>query len=122
MDEMPTDGFRHRPLWLLGVVGLVVAQAGLALSLFGPGHSFAALVDDRPVLSGRHPLHQYHGTLGAAAFRDRGATTCYDPGFQAGYPKTPVFDGGSRPAELFLLAAGGEYRPGAYKTGLLVCL
>jgi hypothetical protein len=122
MDEMPTDGFRHRPLWLLGVVALVLAQAGLALSLFGPARTLAALLDDRPVLSGRHPLHLYHGTLGAAAFHDRGATTCYDPNFQAGYPKTPVFDGGCRPAELFLALAGGEYRPAAYKAGLFGCL
>jgi len=121
MDEMPPDGFRHRPRWLLGVAGLVVAQAGLALALFGPERS-AALLDDRPVLSGRHPLHLYHGTLGARALHERGATTCYDPGFQAGYPKTPVFDGGCRPAELFLAVAGGHYRPAAYKVGLFGCL
>lgn len=122
MDEMPTDGFRHRPLWLLGVVGLVFAQAGLALALFGPDRSFAAVLDDRPVLSGRHPLHLYHGILGARAFHDQATTTCYDPGFQAGYPKTPVFDGGCRPAELFLVLSGGNFRPGVYKIGLFVCL
>src|SRR5205823_12511640 len=43
-----------------------------------------------------------------------------DPAFQAGYPKTPVFDSGSRPAELFLFLAGG-YSPAAYKVGLAVC-
>src|SRR5437763_14464883 len=118
MDEMPMDGFRHRPRWLIAVVGLVLAQAGFALSLFGPERSLAALLDDRPILSGRHPLHLYHGWLGAANFRHCGATTCYDPMFQAGYPKTPVFDGGCRPAELFLTLGGGGYRPGAYKTGL----
>jgi hypothetical protein len=116
------EGFRHRPLWLLGVGALVLAQAGLALALFGPHHSWAAVTDDRPVLSGRHPLHLYHGSLGAAAFGDHGTTTCYDPAFQAGYPKTPVFDGGSRPAELFLLLGGGTYNPAAYKLGLLVIL
>ena len=122
MDEMPTDGFRQRPLWLLGVVGLVIAQAGLTLSLFGPARSFGGLLDGRPVLSGRHPLHLYHGTLGAREFQRRGATNCYDPGFQAGYPKTPVFDGGCRPAELFLILAGTELRPDVYKIGLFVCL
>ncbi|MDB5310528.1 MAG: hypothetical protein JWO38_4730 [Gemmataceae bacterium] len=122
MDEMPTDGFRHRPLWLLGVAGLVLAQAGLALSLFGPARSPAGLLDARPVLSGRHPLHLYHGALGAHTFCHRGATTCYDPGFQAGYPKTPVFDGGCRPAELFLAIGGGGYSPAAYKVGLFACL
>ena len=122
MDEMPTDGFRHRPLWLLGVAGLVLAQTGLILSLFGPDRSWEAVRDDRPVLSGRHPLHLYHGTLGAHAFCRRGGTTCDDPGFQAGYPKTPVFDGGCRPAELFLAIGGGGYSPAAYKVGLFACL
>lgn len=121
MDATP-DGFRSRPLWLLGVAGLLLAQAGLALSLFGPGRSWSALTDDRPVLSGRHPLHQYHGTLGAATLQSHGATTCYDPAFQAGYPKTPVFDGGCRPAELFLWVAGGGFRPAAYKLGLFGCV
>jgi hypothetical protein len=120
MDELPTDGFRHRPLWLLGVAGLVLAQAGLALSLFGPDRTWAAVADPRPVLSGRHPLHQYHGSLGAGSFRHRGATTCYDPAFQAGYPKTPVFDGGCRPSELFFLVGGS--RPAVYKVGLFVCV
>ncbi len=122
MDEMPTDGFRHRPRWLLAVVGLVIAQAGLALAAFSPEGTFAAVLDDRPILSGRHPLHLYHGTLGAENFHLTGSTTCYDPNFQAGYPKTPVFDGGCRPAELFLTLGGGEYRPGAYKLGHFGCL
>lgn len=122
MDDTPAGGFRHRPQWLLAVAGLVVAQAGLALALFGPERTTSVLLDDRPVLSGRHPLHLYHGALGSDAFRRAGATTVYDPAFQAGYPKTPVFDGGCRPAELFLVAAGGGYRPAAYKVGLFVCL
>lgn len=118
MDDRPKDGFRDNPAWLLGVGALVLAQAGLALALFGPVRPWTAVTDERPVLSGRHPLHLYHGTLGASAFRERGVTTCYDPNFQAGYPKTPVFDGGSRPAELFLFLGGGTYRPAAYKLGL----
>lgn len=122
MDDSPTNGFRHHPVWLIGVIGLLVAQAGLALTLFGPERNWASLADDGPVTSGRHPLHLYHGSTGSAMFRDRGATTCYDPAFQAGYPKTPVFDGGCRPAELFLALAGGGYHPAAYKVGLFVCL
>src|SRR4051812_12643843 len=102
--EPPDDGFRRNPSWLVAAALVVAAQAGLALALFDPARQWAAVADDRPVLSGRHPLHQYHGTLGAAAFRNSRSTTCYDPAFQAGYPKTPVFDGGSRPAELFALA------------------
>src|SRR6516162_1475201 len=83
MNDSPNEGFRQQPLWLLGVAGLVIAQAGLALALFGSTQAWSAVTDDRAVLSGRHPLHLYHGTLGAAAFRDHGTTTCYDPQFQA---------------------------------------
>jgi hypothetical protein len=88
----------------------------MALALFG--HSPPALVDDRPLVSGRHPLHLYHGYLGAQSLRSRGSTCSYDPAFQAGYPKTPIFDDGSRPAELVLAAAGGACSPAAYKLGL----
>jgi hypothetical protein len=122
MTDTPSDGFRDRPAWLFAVAGLLLAQAGLALALFGPSRSWAAVTDDRPILSGRHPLHLYHGTLGAAAFRARGTTSCYDPRFQAGLPKTPVFDAGCRPAELFLVLNGGGYSPAAYKVGLFALL
>jgi len=119
MHADATPGFRQQPLWLLVVALLMAGQAALALPLFG---GFEALNDDRPILDGRHPLHLYHGSLGAAAFRDRLAVTCYDPNFQAGYPKTPVFDGGSRPAEAFLAFTRKPFDPACYKWGVfLVC-
>ncbi len=122
MDELRSEGFRDRPLWLVGVAGLLLAQAGFVLGLFDAGRAWSAVVDDRPVLSGRHPLHQYHGMLGGAGFCHHRATTCYDPAFQAGYPKTPVFDGGCRPAELFAALSGGDFDPASYKLGLFLCL
>ncbi len=68
-------------------------------------------------------LHLYHGYLGARTLTLRGGLSCYDPWFYAGYPKTPVFDGGSRPAELALTLGRGRYQPGIYKVGLaLFCL
>jgi hypothetical protein len=79
------------------------------------------LTDDRPIISGSHPLHLYFGWLGATSLRSTGNLYCYDPAFQAGYPKTPVFDSGSRPAELFLTLGGGGFSPAAYKIGLAVC-
>jgi hypothetical protein len=109
------------PLWSLVLLGLLVWQGWMTLTLFGPDHSWERLLNDQPIVSGRHPLHLYHGYLGAQALRERGTLCCYDPAFYAGYPKTPVFDGGSRPAELFLTLAGGAYRPEAYKIGLAAC-
>jgi hypothetical protein len=95
----------------------------MTLSLFGDERPWEALLDDRPIISGAHALHLYHGYLGAVGLRTSGRDSCYDCNFQAGYPRTPVFDSGSRPAELFLTVAGGEFRPQAYKIGLAsLCL
>lgn len=90
----------------------------MTLSLFGGEEPWKNLLDDRPILSGRHPLHLYHGYLGARALREHSSLSCYDPTFHAGYPKTPIFDSGSRPAELMLALSGGRYCPAAYKIGL----
>ncbi|MCU0704728.1 MAG: hypothetical protein MUF18_12190, partial [Fimbriiglobus sp.] len=121
-DGRPNDfqdiGFRHRPQWLLAVVGLVAAQLGLAAQLFG---GWAGVTDDRPVVSGHHPLHQYHAGLGAGAFREGGTASAYDPHFQAGYPKTPVFDSAARVAEpIYLLLGDHDHAPAAYKIALVV--
>jgi hypothetical protein len=109
------------PLWIIVLLGLLAWQGWMTLTLFDREHPWQRLLDDQPILSGRHPLHLYHGYLGARALRERGTLCCYDPAFYAGYPKTPVFDSGSRPAGLFLTLAGGTYRPEAYKVGLAVC-
>jgi hypothetical protein len=105
----------------LCLLGLLAAQGWLTLGLFGLDAPWQRLLNGEPIISGRHPLHLYHGFLGARALRMAGTLCCYDPAFEAGYPKTPVFDGGSRPAELFLDLAGGTYRPAAYKVGVAVC-
>src|SRR6266404_4879254 len=109
------------PLWIIVLLSLLAWQGWMTLTLFGSEHAWQRLLDDQPIVSGRHPLHLYHGYLGAQALRERGTLCCYDPAFYAGYPKTPVFDGGSRPAELFLTLAGSTYRPEAYKLGLAAC-
>lgn len=122
MDGSPAPTPQWR-LWPLAIIVVTIGQAGLTLHLFGPDARLAALTDSRPIVSGRHPLHLYHGALGAATFHDRYSTSCYDPAFQAGYPKTPVFDGGARPAELFQFFAANPDNPAAYKLGVfLVCL
>jgi hypothetical protein len=111
----------HRA-WLLLLGGLLAWQCWLTLTLFGSDRPLEALLDDQPILSGRHALHLYHGYLGARALREHVSLSCYDPTFHAGYPKTPVFDSGSRPAELLLALAGGRYNPAAYKIGVaLLC-
>lgn len=118
--DLPQSMSDHRA-WLLTLAALAAWQGWMTLTLYGPDQPWARLLDDQPIVSGRHPLHLYHGYLGSIALRGRGNPCCYDPNFQAGYPKTPVFDGGSRPAECFLLLAGSSYRPAAYKFGLAVC-
>lgn len=111
----------HRAWWLL-LLALLAWQGWMTLTLFGGARPWQSVLDDRPLLSGRHPLHLYHGYLGASALREHGSLSCYDPTFHAGYPKTPVFDSGSRPAELVLALAGGRYHPAAYKIGVaLLC-
>src|SRR5262245_48246530 len=87
----PTPG---QGVWWLAWLLLLAGQAWLTLNLFGRDLSAASLLDERPVLSGRHPLHLYHGHLGSQALFDHGRLSCYDPAFQAGYPKTPIFDSG----------------------------
>lgn len=104
--------------WLLLHVALLAGQGWATFGLFG--NSWDSLSNDEPVLSGRHPLHLYHGHLGARTLLDRGGVSCYDPAFQAGYPKTPVFDPGSRPAEIVLALVGGGFCPAAYKIALAV--
>src|SRR5262249_28911676 len=111
----------NRLLWLVLLGGLFVWQGWMTLALFGPDDPWQRLCDAQPVLSGSHPLHLYHGYLGAQALWQDGSSVCYDPSFQAGYPKPPVFDSASRPAELCLYLSGGEFRPAAYKIGLAVC-
>jgi hypothetical protein len=121
MDVSTDAGFRQRPGWLIVVAVLLVVQGWLTLRLFSPDYSFDHLMDDQPVVSGRHALHFYHGMLGAKSWMAKGSSCCFDPAYQAGYPKTPVFDGGSRPAEFFQLMGG--LRPVSYKIGLAIgCL
>lgn len=124
MDEPlpPSPRPGHHALWLLALAGLVACQAWMALALFGP-EPWARLTSDEPLLAGRHPLHLYHGHLGARALLERGSLSVYDPSFHAGYPKTPVFDSGSRPAELALALVGGSFSPASYKImQALICL
>lgn len=116
MDVSSEEGFRQQPGWILVVAVLLIGQAWLTLRLFSPDLSLDRILDDEPIVSGQHPLHYYHGSLGAKTWVERGTSSCFDPAYQAGYPKTPVFDGGSRPAEFFLLLGGS--RPAAYKFGV----
>ena len=119
MDASDSHGFRRSPLWLVVLAALVACQGWLTLQLFGGEESLAQLTSDAPILDGRHPLHFYHGLLGNRVWHERRGNLCYDPAFQAGYLKTPIFDGGSRPAELFLYLGGPS--AGSYKMGLAIC-
>jgi hypothetical protein len=102
-------------VWSLGAAALLVWHGGLTLALFGDD-PWRNLLSDEPIVSGVHPPHLYLGSLGAHAIVTQGRTTVVDIHFQAGYPKTPIFDG-ARLAEVFLLCGGGSYQPAAYKIG-----
>jgi hypothetical protein len=120
----PSDPRRGRyfvVVFLVCAVTVLGVHAWLTLRLFP---SWRSLVDERPVISVDHVIHLYHGFLGARSLREHGTSWGYDPSFMAGYPKTPVYDSSSAPAELFQLLAGGVYSPRAYKIGiaLLVAL
>src|SRR5262245_31670086 len=86
-----TSGLANHPAWSLVLLGLLAGQVWLTLGLFGPDRFWYRLLNDQPIVSGRHPLHLYHGYLGARSLLEHGTLCCYDPAFQAGYPKTPVF-------------------------------
>ncbi len=106
---------KRRWIWALLAACTCAWHFRETLALFP---SRAALVDDRPVISVDHAIHLYHGYLGARFLARHGTSWGYDPFFMAGYPKTPVYDSSSGPAELFELAAGARYSPRAYKIGI----
>src|SRR4051812_24442186 len=45
------------------LIVLVVWQGWMTLGLFGPAEPLTHLLNDEPIVSGRHPLHLYHGCL-----------------------------------------------------------
>jgi uncharacterized membrane protein YeaQ/YmgE (transglycosylase-associated protein family) len=92
-------GFRDRPQWLLALVLVLIGQGGIAVKWLGGFESGSYQFNNLPVTSGEYPLRLYHAGLGAATLRENFGSTCYDPNFQAGYPKTPIFDAAARPLE-----------------------
>ena len=126
MEPQPTTP-EILPRWprLAGATTLVlllVWQGWLTLGLFGPAYPWLNLTNDLPVVSGAHPQHQYLGAIGAQMLHTTGSFCAYDPAFQAGYPKTPIFNG-SRLAEVCFWISGGVYDPAAYKIGIaIMCL
>src|SRR5262245_5339064 len=112
---------------LLALLAVLALHGRFTLTLFGDD-PLSTLTNEEPILVGEHALHLYHGFIGSQAFRAHEQTDGYDPRFFAGYPKTCLFDAGSRPAELFhwlgsrFRAAAGEEPlcPASYKIGLAV--
>jgi hypothetical protein len=121
-EKPKSPGFWESRVWLLPLAALAVGHGWLTAGLFGQDQPWEALSDDRPIIAGWHARHLYHGYLGARAFRENYEVLAYDPSFAAGYPKTPWFDAGSKPAELFLAISGSEFKPAAYKWGLGCCI
>ncbi len=92
-------GFRDQPQWLLALLLVLVGQFGIAVKWLGGFESNTYQFNNEPITSGEYPLRLYHAGLGAATLRENLGSTCYDPNFQAGYPKTPIFDSAARPLE-----------------------
>ena len=118
----PADGstrtdFGNRRLWIVAWLVLLAWQGWLTWGLFGPSPPAPCSTTN---LSSRGGTRCTSTTviLAPAPSWSEAAYVVSTPAFQAGYPKTPVFDSGSRPAELFLLLAGGRFCPAAYKLGL----
>lgn len=121
MPEQVDNTRNALPAYLV-LAALIVYQAWMALGLFGASAPWRTLLDEQPILSGLHPQHFYIGNLGAEALQRNGRSCCYDIFFQAGFPKTPIFNG-SRVPELLIYIAGRGHRAAAYKIGvLLLCL
>jgi hypothetical protein len=116
----PGAGLADSRWWLLPLAGLLLAHGWLTARLASPGSPWLIAFDGDPVVSGRHALHLYHGYLGARAFRHNAQTVAVDPSYYAGYPKTPWFDAGSKPAEVVLWLGGGQFRPTSYRMGLVL--
>jgi hypothetical protein len=105
----------------IALLSLMIVHGVLTLQLFGPADCWRQLLNDDPVTSGRHALHMQQGALGAAAIRSTGTDCTYDPSAYAGYPRTPVFDAESRPAEWFQLLVRRRFGAAAYKAGMAIC-
>ena len=98
------------------LIAILLLHGWQTIALFP---SWRTLTDDRPIISVDHAIHLYHGYLGGRFLLEHGTSWGYDPFFMAGYPKTPVYDSSSGPAELFALATAGQYSPRAYKWGVV---
>jgi hypothetical protein len=111
----PRDrGWRAWLVWPV-LAAILLVHGWQTIRLFP---SWRSITSDEPLISVDHAIHLYHGSLGAKFLKEHGTSWGYDPFFMAGYPKTPVYDSSSGPAELFQLLAGGTYSPRAYKIGI----
>jgi hypothetical protein len=99
VKQHTTFGFRDRPQWLLALVLVLIGQFGIGVKWLGGFESGSYQFNNEPITSGEYPLRLYHAGLGAETLRSNFGSTCYDPNFQAGYPKTPIFDAAARPLE-----------------------
>jgi hypothetical protein len=80
----PPPGVGSHIIWLILLAALTGWQVWLTLGLFGPDRPWERMLGPDPIVSGRHPLHLYHGWLGARSFLEHGCPCCYDPSFQWG--------------------------------------
>lgn len=118
-EFVPPGNFPLRRTARAAVLVIIGAAHALATVRTVAGDQpLSTAFDDKPIVSGRHPVHLYHASAGAAAFHDTGDCAGFDPNFAAGFARTPAVDFDSRPYELFLLGAPEGCECSRYKLAL----
>ena len=100
-------GLKSLSMWLaIGIIALPSAASILSNRFENTEDLFS---------SGSHPIHQYHGWIGAKGLLAKGIPTAFDPAFHAGYIKTPLFDSQAHVIEwlvaLFTMLRGPDNSP-----------
>ncbi|MEZ6140872.1 MAG: hypothetical protein R3B84_09900 [Zavarzinella sp.] len=114
--ERATPETRPLSMWFIALLVPLAVQAWLSLQLFGNSITLSQLSDSRPIINGLHPENSYHAFQGYRTWHESQTISNYDPTLQAGYTRTPLLSGSSRPAQLLLHLLGPV--PASYKWGI----
>jgi len=88
----------------------VLLVAGTLLRVLLEFGGPAAALSREPLTNGDYAFQAYHAALGVRFLAEHGSTSGYDPGFLAGYVKSPHFSASVVPFEVAALATGDAVR------------